>query len=190
MATQTLAELKTTFNTWLQDSDDITFTSGEKDEFLAAAIRDPWVYKIARDSSITTVADTYSYALPTGFSNELTFVGVDVAGVGFPQPLDRRSWYVEDGYLYLERLDVPASKAITIRGKKKLTTSDTFPDSLQNYVLHLAMVEAFRLIQSQLTTRFYKNDITMAEVSAVIGQHKSDAAQLRSTLENRLILEA
>lgn len=191
MAAKTYAQLIDELNIWLQDTDDITFTSSEKEAFLDAAIRDPYVYDVARDSSLTTAANTYAYALPTGFSDQITMVGINNAINGIPTWLDREGWYTEGGYLYFElrNAGMPAGKSIILRGKKKLTSSDTFGDNLQNYILHLAMVEAFRLIQSQLTTRFYKNDITMGEVSSVIAQHGSDAARLRSTLENRLITE-
>lgn len=191
MAAKTYTQLITEFNIWLQDTDDITFTSSEKEAFLNAAIRDPYVYDVARDSTLVTLADTYVYELPEGFSNQLTMVGIDTREDGMPDWLDRDGWYTEGGFLYFELRNrgVQVGKDIVIRGKKKLTDEDEFGDNLQNYILHLAMVEAFRLIQSQLTTRFYKNDITMGEVSSVIAQHGSDAARMRSNLENRLISE-
>lgn len=81
MATFTAAQLKTRLNTKLRDSADRTFSSSEKDEFYTTACEDEYVYKITKDTSLTVVAGSFSYALPTGFT-EVTDFGFDANGYG------------------------------------------------------------------------------------------------------------
>jgi hypothetical protein len=54
MAALSFTQMRTRQNRRLKDSNDITFTSSEKDEFLETAIADPYVFDIARDTTITT----------------------------------------------------------------------------------------------------------------------------------------
>lgn len=186
MASQNLTSLASTLNVWLGDESDITFTSSQKTEFISAAIRDEYVYTIDRDSSLTTTTAA-SYELPSGYSDQIVRVGIDLLGDGFITWLDRDAYYANGGTLYLEpsHRAMPTGKTIIIIAKKKLTTTDTFDENLQNYILHLSMVEAFQYIKSQLTTKFYKNDMTMGEVLSSINYHRQRANEIRGSLENR-----
>lgn len=186
MATFTSTQLKTRLNTKLRDSADRTFTSSEKDEFYTTACEDEYVYKIAQDTSLTVVAGSFSYAMPTGFT-EVTDFGFDANGDGSVYYLDRNDWEVIDGNIILYRMvtGLPTGATITVVGKQKLTDSDVIPDYLTSYLLELCLIEAFEELKTSLTTRFLKNDISMSEIIANIGTHERKAARLRASLPNR-----
>lgn len=80
MAT-TFTALKVRYNTWLRDTQNLTFTDDEKTELLTAALNDPLATTVVRDTSLTTIAGTYSYTAPTGIS-EIYELGLDVNGDG------------------------------------------------------------------------------------------------------------
>jgi len=186
----TITSLKTRFNTWLRDADDTTFTSAEKDELLLAAVNDPYVFTITRDSSLTTVINQSSYTLPTGLYG-LTDLYIDQNQDGFPFRIPH-DWYDEiGGVIYFDHFprNLPASKPMICVGKLKLTTTDTIPTYLEEYILHLAMVNAFELLKSSLTTRFLRNDMTMSELIASIHTHQIAALTARATLPNRREIE-
>lgn len=183
--TYTPTEIKTRLNTWLRDAEDRTFTSAEKDEIYISALRDPYVYKIAKDASLTTSSTSYTYAIPSGFSDSLVSVGYD-DGTGAPYWISHDLWSVIDGNIEIDHgIRLPDSKAMTIVGKSKIGDADSVPEYLVEYILHLCMVEAFELLKTSLTTRFLKNDISMSEIIASTNTHQRKALELRSQLPNR-----
>lgn len=186
MAAQTFAELRDRLDTTLSDSTDRTFSSSEKDEFMTRAFNDPYVYKIVRDTSLTTISQQPSYTVPSAV-DEVTDVQVDVLGDGFPSSLDRSTYQVVDGTLYLDAIQkyIPANKTIVLIGKQKLTTSDSIPDFLQEYVLTLAEIEAYSFMKNKYATRFLKNDVSMAELVNSLVERRQHVGELRKNLDNR-----
>ena len=182
MADASFAQLKAKLNVRTNDGNDVSFTSAEKDEFLNAAFQDPSVYIIDRDDTTTTSANAASYPVPDTLS-KVTQISVDVNGDGFTMPLDRSTWKQVNGNIYFSYVQkgIPANKTMVMWGISKLTTSDLIPDSLQEYILHLARVEAYQYILAKLTTRFMTNDITTAECLAAISRHQNAADRLKST---------
>lgn len=187
MATVTPAAVLARFNTRMRDTTDRTFTSSEKTEFYASALDDQYTTVVARDTSLTTVANQAAYTIPTGFNDNITDFGYDVNGDGFPYYLDRDSFDVVNGTITLDRehRGLPTGKTIHLVGMQKLTTTDSLPDYLVPYVLELMSIEAFETLKSGLTTRFLKNDITMSEIIASISTHERKAASYRSNLANK-----
>lgn len=187
MATVTPATILSRFNTRMRDSEDTTFTSGEKDEFYAAALDDPYCTKLTRDTSLTIVANQPTYTIPTGFVGNLTDVGYNVNDYGYTRYLDREAFDCIDGTLIFSYgySSLPAGKTLYLVGEKQLATSDSAPDYLVPYIIELMTIEAFEFLKSNLTTRFLRNDITMSEIIAAISTHERRAEKLRATLANR-----
>lgn len=189
MADASLAQLKTRLNTRLRDTANTTFTSGEKDEMLIEAISDPFVYIADRDTSITTVANQSVYTAPDGF-DDIYELGYDYNSDGYAQPIPRDSYDLLNGQIIFRpnAKALASGKTLHVIGKRKLATTDIFPDRVQEYVLELAMVAAFEMLKTSLTTRFVKNDMTMGDIINSINTHKARAAELRRSLINQRLV--
>lgn len=187
MAALSFAQMRTRQNRRLKDPTDITFTSSEKDEFLTTAIADPYVFDITRDTSITTAASTASYDLSGLDITEVTDIGIDMVGDGYPEPITRDGYDIIDGTLYFEGRyrGVPADKTLYITGKRKLTASNSIPEFLQEYVLRLADINAYEELIASFTTRFLKNDVTMSGLQSTIRGLQIRVSDLRKNLANR-----
>lgn len=187
MADLTASGLLTRLNTKLRDSTDRTFTSSEKQEFIAAAIDDDYVFKIVRDDTQVTVANQASYSMADLGISEVLAVFIDVLDNGYPELVSRDGYDVIDGVLYFEpsHRAIPAGKTLIIVGKQKLTTSDTIPEFLQNYVLELALVQSYEELAHTYTTRFLKNDVTLGEILGAIRSMQAKIGDMRRTLANR-----
>lgn len=187
MAALSISGLQTKLNTRLNDSTDRTFTSSEKTEFLTSAINDEHVFDIIRDESITTVAQQSSYDVSGTGISDLTDVAIDTLGDGYPDPIDRDAYEVIGDNLYFDMAHrgIPDGKTMILTGKQKLTANDSIPEFLHEYVLTLATIEAYRLLSATYTTRFLKNDVTLAEILQNIRDLENKANQLRVNLRNR-----
>lgn len=189
MAAQDYTEIKDRLNTKLSDSTDKTFSSSEKDEFLASAYNDAEVFIIDRDTSLTTVSGQRNYNLPTGFI-EPTDIFIDTASDGVGNRLARDTYDVINGVIYFQNVrTLPSSCTLIIFGKNKLDTSDNLPDFLQEYVLTLAQIEAYEFMKNKYATRFLKNDVSMGELVTSLNQLEQKAASLRKNLSNRRVVE-
>lgn len=186
MAAQTYTEMRDRLDTMLSDTADRTFSSSEKDEFMNSAWNDPLVFQIVRDTSLTTGTEDPDYTLPATI-DEVLDVMIDTNSNGFPERLDRSSYEVIGGVLYLDFTQqyLPSSKTLVVVGKQKLTTDDDLPEFLQEYVLHLASIYAFEFLKNKFASRFLKNDVSMTEIIAAINTHRQRVAELRKSLANR-----
>lgn len=187
MAELSFNDLLTRFNTKLRDSTNLTFSAAEKTDVLTSAINDPYVAKPTVDTSLTTAANTYSYTLPDGLS-EIFDLGLDMDSDGIFHHVARDNYELIDGNIYFTNKALPTGKTIQLRARQKLTTNDTFPDKVQDYILELAQAGAFELLKTSKTSRFVKNDITMVELLASINSHKAEAARLRQDLINQRLV--
>ena len=181
------SQLKTKLNTRLRDGSNLTWSDVEKDDLLSAAIADPYAAIATTDTSITTVANQSTYVCPM---ESITDLAVDLNGDSYPVSIPRDAYDCFDGNLVFTRAykGLPAGKTLYITGMLKLDDSATFPYVLQEYVLNLAMGEAYRMLSTTLTSRFVKNDITQAEIMQKISQHAAEAQRLRSQLVNRRLV--
>lgn len=182
MAALTATQLKTKLNTRLRDSDDRTFDDAEKVEAIEQAILDPYVVEIVRTTAATT-ANTASYARPAGI-DKVAWINIDMQGDGFEEPIDQGAWEEVGGNIIFDRTykGIPAGKTLLIYGEKKLTTSDTFKDNLQPYILELAHIWCLELLKSELATRFLKNDMTMSDLINLINTRERRVIDLRKNL--------
>lgn len=180
------AEMGTRLDTMLSDANDRTYTSSEKEEFLDSAYNDPLVFQIVRDTSLTTGSQDPDYTLPATV-DEVIEVAIDTQGSGYPEKMDRSAWEVIGGVLYFDWTQqyVPSGKTIVLIGKQKLTTDDSLPEFLQEYVLHLASIYALEFLKNKFAGRFLKNDVSMTELIAALNTHRQRVAELRKSLSNR-----
>lgn len=187
MAALTKAQLKAKFNTRLRDTSNITWSDTEKDDLLSAAILDQYVGTDVQDITLTTVDSQSTYVSPVA---EIYDMYLDKNDDGYPRPIPRNAYDLINGNIVFTRAykGLPAGHKLYINGFQKLTDSDSFPDLMQEYILNLAMCEAFRMLSTSLTSRFVKNDITQAEIMQKINQHAAEAARLRSQLINQRLV--
>lgn len=185
MAALSFSQMKTRGKVKLRDTANVTLTDSEHAENLKSALYDPYVYIIDRDDNTTTVANQANYDVPDGMT-EVTDILIDLYDNGYPVRVERQGYDIINGVIYfdLRHQSIPDGKTMIIIGKVKLDENSLIPDFLQEYVFQLYMIETFEMIKTSLTTRFVKNDITMSEIVASIGTHKSRAAELRGQLSN------
>lgn len=188
MAAQSYTQLRTRLDTNLADSEDKTFSSGEKDEFMNRAFNNAQVSTINRDTSLTSSSSVNAYAVPSG-TQEITDIFIDDLGDGVGSAIARNTYDVIDGYIYFRNIPLVDGKTIILFYKKKLTTSDSVPDSLQEYVLLLAELEAFGFMKNKYSTRFLKNDVSMGELISSMGELQQRTESIRKNLTNRRVVE-
>lgn len=186
MAALSLSQMLERLNTKLSDSNDKTFTSSEKGEFLTSAYNDPNVFYIDRDTSLTTSDTSLIYALPAN-CQDVTDVFIDTLSDDIGTLVDRDSYSLINGSLYFDEIHrwLPSGKTIILFYKHKVTTSDDLPDFLQEYVLTLAEIEAYSFMKNKFSTRFLKNDVSMAELINSLSERKQHAQELRRQLANK-----
>lgn len=187
MASITKSQLLTKLNTRLRDGGNTTWSAAEKNEILSQAINDPYVYIVDRDDTTTTTANTATYPSPF---QEIYDMYIDINDDTFPMHIPRSNYDIVNGNIYMDRSmrSLATGHSLIIYGKKKLTDSDLYPDIVQDYILEMAMVGAFEMLKTSLTSRFVKNDITMAEVIQSINTHRQEAARLRQGIINQRLV--
>lgn len=184
---RTLSQLKTRLNTLLRNgvnNSAVTFTDAEVTEALSVAINDDEnVFAIQRDTSLTTIANTRSYTVPSQFE-DIYEVWIDFGGDTIGTKINRRSWRVVDGNLEFMQLQ-QASKPIYLYGKVKLTDADPIPESLQKLVIYNAAIYLIELLLSSKVTRFLPNATTVAELQSALALYERKAADAKAKLPNR-----
>lgn len=187
MAT-TFTDLKTRLNTWLRDTQNLTFTDDEKTEILKEAVADPFVSYPVRDTSLTTASNDYTYTLPTGV-RDVFEIGLDMNSDGIFHIVNPDSYDIINGEIHFNDKTIPSGITIQVVGNKKLDQDSTdFPVQLQEYVLHLAMIAAFEMLKTSLTNRFLKNDMTMSDIIQSIATHQRRAEELRRSIVNQRLV--
>lgn len=188
MATATYAQVLDRLNTRLADTADTTFTSGQKAEFLTKAYNDKYNTGVGRDTSLTTAASTYSYAMPSGYS-DIYELYIDLDGTGaMKTPVQRENYDVIGSTLHIDT-NLTAGKSLILIGAKQFTTDETaLPELNQDYVIEIATLEAMRYLKHRYAMRFLKNDLTMGEVLQAIQECQQAAAELRSQLMNQRLV--
>jgi hypothetical protein len=184
MADVTATTLLSTLNIAARDGSDISFTPQEKTRAITKAINDPFVTKLVRDNSVTTVANTDNYGLP--FAGTLLKLGLQTNTYGRPMNID--NWDVVDGTLYLPYV-LPTGKQLIMIGLSKLASTDPIPDNMQEYVIILAKINLLKYLQMNLATTFLTNDISMAELLRLEADLSAEAAMWRATIRNSFTTE-
>jgi hypothetical protein len=172
-------------NIWLRDPTLLTWTADEVGDFLISAFNDPYLYIIDYDSSTVTVAQQPQYTVPSQFLN-VTDILIDAAGDGYWVPIDPSAYTIINGLVIFNRYykQMPGGKTLVFFGTRQLTVNDSIPVTYQEYILHMATAEAFEVLKTSLTSRFVKNDITMAGLIQSIETHRQRADELKQKLLN------
>lgn len=160
---------------------------------LTAAVQQAWtdayVCLPVWDTSITYTTSAYQYALPATMTViDAVYITRDTSS--FPEEISAELWEVINGQLQFSRKtkNVMADNyPLSLRGKYKLATTDTIPDTsvgviLQNYVLALAGTIVLKQIAYTKALAFINNDTTMGEIIGLRNQMLQDVATYRAQL--------
>ena len=175
-------------NTILGDSNDVTFTSSEKERALTKAWNDAFVVEPVWDSSKTYTSGTYQYALPDDL---MVIKEIYISPAGdtspFPDPLDSSLWEVVAGNIQFRPMAdniIPNGYKLYLKGSLKLTVDDPIETAnLQEYVLSLAGVDTLKLLAFKKANLFLKNDTSMAELIALRRELQADVVDGRRKLQ-------
>jgi len=182
------ATAQTTLDTILGDSDDVTFSSSEKQRALTKAWNDSFVVNEVFDTSLTYTVGRYNYTLP-GTLSSVKDVYISVAGNSqpMPDPIDADLWEEVNGVLQFNwKADsiIPTGSVLYVKGNYKLTTEDSISNTdMQEYVLALAGVNTLSQLGFKKINRFLKNDTSVAEIVTLRRELQNDVVDLRRKLK-------
>jgi len=177
----TYAEALIDLNIDLNDSDDFTFTTEEKQRALTQAWNDPYNVSSVWDETTTYDSDTYQYALPTGV-DRVREIYYKHTSTDFPEKMDSSVWEVINGYIHISpefRYTLTDGAVLCVKGTAQLSTSDEVADDRREYVLALARYNTLTMLGGQKTNKFLKNDTSMAEIVALKQTLEKDIANMR-----------
>lgn len=184
------ADALTTLNTILGDTADTTFSTSEKNRALTRAWNDSFVTNEVFDSSLTYTTGTYNYNLPATLTS---IKDIYISPVGssqpYPEPIDNSLWELVNGVIQFSwRADqiIPTGYTLYIKGKYKLTTSDSISDvTTQEYVIAQAGVYTLTMLTHKKANLFTKNDITMSELINLRRELQNDVIELRRRMRRQ-----
>lgn len=160
---------------------------------IKQAWNDQWVCKPVFDTtSLTYVAGTYQYAVPSSMTTvDAIYLQRDTTVP--PEEIGSELWEVVDGDIIFSKRTyfvIPGGWALQLRGKYKLTASDSIDASdyaLQNYVVNLAAWIALRQLGFSRVMAFLKNDTSMSELVAFRNMVEKDMLRYRAQLQNSFV---
>lgn len=171
-------------NIALGDSDNFTFTPEEKTRALTEAVNDPYVVKTIWDSTLTTSAATYQYAIPVALTTvQDIYIRTDNS-IDNPTKIDSSFYEVVGSNIqFSPHSTVPDGYGLFVKGKYKYTTADTITETnVQEYVLTVAQYRCLKLLGNKKVNRFLKNDTTMAELVTLKRDLEQDMMNYRKRL--------
>jgi len=163
------------------------------DERLTAAIteawRDGWVATPVWDStSLTFSVSVYQYPVPTGMTT-VDAIYIRRATSAFPEEISSDLWEVVDGNIIFQQEGsyiIPDGFALQVRGKYKLTDSDSIPSdnlTMQNYVVALAGWHILKYMTYTKILSFLNNDTSVSEILAFKADIQRDVQRYRQQLQ-------
>ncbi len=182
-----LTSALTTLNTILGDTGDVTFTSTEKTRALTKAWNDSYVFADMWDTSLVYTQGVYKYAAPATLT-ALRDIYISPSGSTqpFPEPISSDLWELLAGNIqFSQRADrtIPNGYTLYLKGKYKLTTTDTIDDSMmQEYVLSLAGYNTLAMLGQKKANLFVKNDTTMGELIVLRRELLTEVKEMRARL--------
>lgn len=187
MAAKTFAELKTTLNIRLGDTDNFTFTSEEKDEALTEAFNDPYVLTEVWDSSLTFDINTYQYTRPAAIDViRDIYIRPSNTSDTEPKPIASGLWEVIGNKIHFKgnaNGTIPQGYSLFLKGQNKYTVSDSITETnVQEYVLALAQLRCLRMLGVKKTLKFLKNDTSLSEAIAMKRELERDVAEYRRNM--------
>jgi hypothetical protein len=174
----TLAQLETKLQTIVRDTTESIWSSGEFTEVLTEAIEDPALSIYAEDSTLTALASTQDYVIPSTVDK---VEDVYIASGTVKCRVNPELWEQVNTTLRFVPLP-PSTGTITLVGLKKSASGDTLPNEFGNFVLYSAAMKLYEILLHQFATRFLKNDLTLAEISSSIDRFERKADRERSRL--------
>lgn len=160
---------------------------------VTQAWRDQWVARAIFDTtSLTYTAGTYQYTVPS------TMTTVDAIYIQRstsipPEEIASELWEVVGGNILFSSKSsqvIPSGYALQVRGKYKLTSTDsilTSNQALQNYVVNLAALIVLRQLGFSRVMAFLKNDTSMSELVAFRNMVEQDVLRYKAQLTNSFV---
>lgn len=187
MAAKTFAELLTTLNLRLGDTNNFTFTSNEKTEALTEAFNDDLVLADAWDSSLTFNSSAFQYARPAGVDRiqDICLKPSNTSDTN-PEPIAGELWEVIGDNIHFKNAAnsfIPHGHTLYLKGKNKYTVADSIVETnVQEYVLNLAQLHCLNMLGVKKALSFLKNDTSVSEIIAIKRELERKVAQYRQRL--------
>lgn len=197
MADNDLADLNSALDVQLKDTTDVVWTSAEKDELLKQSVHALWP-RFSRPldptaTTITIVADTYYYSLPSGVTavSRIDLLDADSEDRG---PIHGRAWELTgdvlsgSGKLHVGPTYVKGYVGGTLRlhgyGKYD-TATNLIPWDFRALVLAQARAEAYRRVAAdrvkfeEWLARNQTQNVSVNELVQFINEADAEAQRLR-----------
>lgn len=178
---EAIVELQTMIRDTLQQVDVDRLSAA-----VASAWRDGYVATTVYDETTVYDSTIYEYSMPSGVSI------VDSIGVkrstNTPEYISAELWEIINGKIYFKPKAssyLSTGDYLTIRGKKKLASTDPIPDDsyvLHDYVINLACLTVLKQMGMTKVLSFLHNDTSMSELINFKREVERDVKALRAQL--------
>jgi len=187
----TFASSLTQLNILLSNTTGFTFNSDETNQILTDAWNDKWaVNPVVWDESLTFSISNFTYAIPATLTT-VSEIYITRSTTEFPTLVDRKLWRVVGSnikFFDAARGAIPDGYTLRLKGRYKVTVSDTVTDSgLQQYLIALAGFNALRYLLLKKTMQFIKNDTSVAEIVATRRELYTDVVHWRQQLQSEFM---
>lgn len=155
---------------------------------ITQAWRDPWVANLVFDNTSLTFDSTiYQYNIPATMTT-IDAIYLQRDSTSFPEEVSGELWEVINGQIIFSEkayLKIPSGYALQLRGRYKLTATDSISVSnqpMQNYVVALAGWIVLRGIGMTKILSFLHNDTSITELIGFRRELQADVNAYRAQL--------
>lgn len=155
---------------------------------ITQAWRDPWIANIIFDNTSLIFDSTiYQYNIPTTLTT-IDAIYLKRDSSTNPEEIGSELWEIINGQIIFNKkagLKIPTGYALQLRGRYKLTASDSIPisnQSMQNYIVALAGWIVLRGIGMTKILSFLHNDTSISELIAFRRELQADVNAYRAQL--------
>lgn len=164
-------DAKTELATLTSQGSNFTFNSDELTQALTIAWDDSYVVKTVTDETVSFVAGTYTYAIPSTIT-AVSDIYFQRSTSDFPERISPDLYEIQgSNIVFLEYAQdwLNDTYALIIKGRYKLTVNDSLPDAtVANYVLYLAAERLLNQLLLKKTFVFLTNDTSVSEIVAAL----------------------
>ena len=175
-------------NLRIGDTNNFTFTSDEKTEAVEESFRDPYVSEYAWIETETFSNTVFRQALPATISSVDNILYRSFSSE-FPEPLPAGIWDVRSGFIrwsHTARHVLTNGSTVYLEGRLNLATTATITEpTVQEYAINLSIYNTLKIIGSQKTNRFTKNDVSVGELIAMRNQAEREVLKYQQKVSDR-----
>lgn len=161
------SDAQTELATLTSQTGNFTFNSDELIQALKLAWNDTYVVKTVTDETVSFVAGTYSYPIPSTIT-AVSDIYFRRSTSDFPERISPDLYEIQgSNIVFLEYAQnwLDDTYTLIIKGRYKLTTNDSLPDAtVANYVLYLAAERLLNALLLKKTFVFLTNDTSVGEI--------------------------